>query len=489
MTDEVKLYGLWRSPFVCRVKIALNIKGIKYEFIEEDLENKSADLVKYNPVYEKVPVLVHNRNPISESLVIIEYIDEVWKGIPILPHDAYEKAQARFWAKFINDTCIPALYKAIGSHGEEQDVVEANKQLQFLENELNVKGDNINLVDISATFIAYWVGVVEEIIERSDKYITCQAVKDGLPPRDTLLAFLKNLFCKCAPAVTKAFISHGEEQAVAELHEQLQFLENELKVKGSKFFGGDNINLVDITATFLAYWVGAAEEALGIEVLNKDKFPKLTKWCDNYINCQAVKDILPPREHIVAFFKKQVKIALNVKDIKYDFVVEDLINKSADLVKYNPVPVLVHNGNPISESLVIVEYIDDVWKGVPILPHDAYEKAQCLPALFKAIGSHAQEQAVVEAHEQLQFLENELNIKGSKFFGGDNINLVDISATFIAYWVGAAEEALGITLVTKDKFPKLKEWSDNYINCQAVKDSLPPREVLVGFFKSRKDKL
>ncbi|KAI7749983.1 hypothetical protein M8C21_021201 [Ambrosia artemisiifolia] len=199
-------------------------------------------------------------------------------------------------------------------------------------------------------------------------------------------------------------------------------------------------------------------------------------------------------------FVCRVKIALKVKDIKYDFVVEDLINKSADLVKYNPVykkvPVLVHNGNPISESLVIVEYIDDVWKGVSILPHDAYEKARvrfwakvvddkCLPALFKAIGSHAQEQAVAEAHEQLQFLENELKVKGSKFFGGDSINLVDISATFIAYWVGAAEEALRITLVTKDKFPKLKEWSDNYINCQAVKDVLPPREVLVGFFKSR----
>ncbi|KAM0026535.1 putative glutathione transferase [Helianthus debilis subsp. tardiflorus] len=94
MAEEVKLYGIVTSPFVTRVRIALNIKGIKYEFIEEDLKNKSPDLLKYNPVNKKVPVLIHNGNPISESLVIVEYIDDAWKGLPIMPRDAYEKAQA-----------------------------------------------------------------------------------------------------------------------------------------------------------------------------------------------------------------------------------------------------------------------------------------------------------------------------------------------------------------------------------------------------------
>ncbi|KAJ0780250.1 putative glutathione transferase [Helianthus annuus] len=103
MANEVKLHGVTGSPFVCRAVIALNLKEIKYEFVVEDLSNKSADLIKYNPVYKKVPVLVHNGNPISESLVIVEYIDEVWKGVPILPQDAYEKARARFWAKVVDD--------------------------------------------------------------------------------------------------------------------------------------------------------------------------------------------------------------------------------------------------------------------------------------------------------------------------------------------------------------------------------------------------
>ena len=106
MANEVKLYAVAGSPYVCRVKIALSMQGIKYENIEEQLGNISADVIKYNPVHKKVPVLVHNGNAISESLVIVEYIDDVWKGVPLLPQDPYDKAVARFWAKFIDDKVI-----------------------------------------------------------------------------------------------------------------------------------------------------------------------------------------------------------------------------------------------------------------------------------------------------------------------------------------------------------------------------------------------
>lgn len=104
MGEEVKLYGFWSSPYSRRVELALRMKGVEFNYFEEDLLNKkSPSLLKYNPVHQKVPAFVHNERAIAESLVILEYIDDTWKNCPIMPEDPFERAQARFWASFIDD--------------------------------------------------------------------------------------------------------------------------------------------------------------------------------------------------------------------------------------------------------------------------------------------------------------------------------------------------------------------------------------------------
>ncbi|KAJ9698547.1 hypothetical protein PVL29_007561 [Vitis rotundifolia] len=212
MAEEVKLFGMWASPFSRRIEVALKLKGIQYEYIEEDLSNKSPSLLKYNPVHKKIPVLLHNGKPVAESLVILEYIDETWKHNPILPADPYEKAMARFWAKFLDEKLWPAAKKVVVSKGEEPKEVieEIQEHLKTLESELKEKkfsgGESLGFVDIAANII-FWLLVVQETlgldILTEDKFpglhewyqrLADDAVFKECVPRERLLGAFKVRF-------------------------------------------------------------------------------------------------------------------------------------------------------------------------------------------------------------------------------------------------------------------------------------------------------
>ncbi|XP_073142755.1 probable glutathione S-transferase [Henckelia pumila] len=218
---EVKLFGFWGSPYSRRVEMALKLKGVEYEYIEEDIiGNKSPRLLQYNPVHKKVPLLLHNGMPIAESLVILEYIDETWKnGQSILPNHPHDRALARFWAKFLDETCWRACKKAYLSGGKEQVKAkeEAEESLKLLDNELKGKkffgGDSIGLVDIAANLIAYWPVIIAEIVGVElitndkfpnlcawmDEYLNSNVVKEHLPDRDKLAEHIRTWFQKTSP--------------------------------------------------------------------------------------------------------------------------------------------------------------------------------------------------------------------------------------------------------------------------------------------------
>lgn len=82
----------------------------------------------------------------------------------------------------------------------------------------------------------------------------------------------------------------------------------------------------------------------------------------------------------VSPFCLRVKIALTEKGLEYEARAEDLFGGKSDLLLnsnpiYKKVPVFLHNGKPICESTIIVNYIDETWPSPPLLPPSSYERA------------------------------------------------------------------------------------------------------------------
>jgi len=96
----VKLYSYFRSSAAFRVRIALNLKGIAYEtipihLIKEGGHNKRPEYRAVNPQM-KVPALVLDGGDVlTQSLAIIEYLDETYRDPPLLPSDPIARAKVR----------------------------------------------------------------------------------------------------------------------------------------------------------------------------------------------------------------------------------------------------------------------------------------------------------------------------------------------------------------------------------------------------------
>ncbi|KAL1355128.1 hypothetical protein HN51_007165 [Arachis hypogaea] len=220
-SSDLKLLGGWFSPFVTRVKIALNIKGLEYENIEEDLNSKSDLLLRSNPVHKKIPVLIHGDKPICESSIILQYIDEVWSNAPsILPQDAYDRAIATFWVSYIDDKLLLCMRNILLAFEDEEERKPHSEQL---EEEILVKleeafgkcsekkpffgGSKVGITDIAFGSFLPSLRVLEEmngkkvltndkfpgLVNWATNFIANSAVTGTLPEIDKLALFCKAL--------------------------------------------------------------------------------------------------------------------------------------------------------------------------------------------------------------------------------------------------------------------------------------------------------
>lgn len=257
--EEVIILDCSLSPFCSRIKIALNEKGVSYECREEDLfgwkGGKSDLLLKSNPIYKKVPVLLHNDKPLNESSIIVNYIDETWpSSSPLLPSSPYERAQARFWIDYID------------------------KKVCFSLIIITIQMFNLN-IDLCIVII--------------------NIISSTFPLFLRIKIFSRLFSIKVFEAGSKIWQSNGEEQenAKKDLIEILKELDGALGDKD--FFGGEKFGIVDVIAIPFTGWLYAFEEVGKFKI--EEHCPQFSAWEKRCLLKVTVANVIPCPHKVYQF--------------------------------------------------------------------------------------------------------------------------------------------------------------------------------------------
>lgn len=164
---QLKLISHKLCPYVQRAVIALTEKGVPFERVDIDLDDKPDWFLKISPL-GKTPVLVVGDKAIFESAVILEYLEETQPN-PLHPRDPLARAEHRAWIEF-NSAVLGDIWGLETATDEPTFTVKA-KQLQarlaVLEKRLVgapwFDGENFSLVDAVFGAAFRYFDVIDEI--------------------------------------------------------------------------------------------------------------------------------------------------------------------------------------------------------------------------------------------------------------------------------------------------------------------------------------
>jgi glutathione S-transferase len=146
----ITLYNAARCPYAARVRIVLAEKGVEYEIVEVDLSDRPAWLYEKNPL-GRVPVIEEDGgDPLPESAVIMEFLEERYPEPPLLPPDPADRAAVRLLVFRHDELTDPYYAFRRGEDGaaEQLDAALARLDVRLYEQDY-LGGAEFGLADIA----------------------------------------------------------------------------------------------------------------------------------------------------------------------------------------------------------------------------------------------------------------------------------------------------------------------------------------------------
>ena len=131
----MKLYGFWRSLAAYRVRIALRLKNLPFEEIEVDLlagAQFEPGFDAINPQHA-VPVLEHDGHRLIQSIPIIEYLEECFPQLPLLPKDPLGRARVRALAAIAASDTHPLIVPRVRNFLSAEMGLDEPAKLRFIQ--------------------------------------------------------------------------------------------------------------------------------------------------------------------------------------------------------------------------------------------------------------------------------------------------------------------------------------------------------------------